>query len=54
MTAGMVATVALSLGAAAPLFLFVHGKEAVVPAGTELTAFVDGDAQVTSALQASR
>lgn len=46
MTAGMVATVALSFGAAAPLLLFVHGKDAVIPAGTELTAFVDGDTRL--------
>jgi hypothetical protein len=54
MTAGMVATVALSFGAAAPLFLFVHGKEAVVPAGTELTAFVDGDTRLSPSAVASR
>jgi hypothetical protein len=54
MTAGMVATVALSFGAAAPLFLFVHGKEAVVPAGTELTAFVDGDTRLSPSTLPSR
>jgi hypothetical protein len=53
MTAGMVATVALSFGAAAPLFLFVHGKDAVVPAGTELTAFVDGDTRLALSAVAS-
>lgn len=28
---------------AAPLFLFVHGKDITVPQGTEITAFVEGD-----------
>ena len=46
MTAGMVATVALSAGLAAPLFLFIHGKDALVPQGTELTAYVDGDTRL--------
>jgi hypothetical protein len=57
MTAGMVATVALSFGtfgAAAPLFLFIHGKEAVVPAGTELTAFVNGDTRLSPSAVPSR
>lgn len=54
MAVGMVATIALTYGAAAPLFLFVHGKEAVVPAGTELTAFVDGDTRLSSSAVASK
>lgn len=54
MTTGMVASVALSFGVAAPLLLFIHGKEAIVPAGTELTAFVDGDTRLSPALQAYR
>src|SRR5215469_9022950 len=28
---------------AAPLFLFIHGKDITIPQGTEITAFVDGD-----------
>jgi hypothetical protein len=48
MTAGMVATVALSAGLAAPLFLFIHGKDALVPQGTELTAYVDGDTRLNA------
>jgi hypothetical protein len=28
---------------AAPLFLFIHGKDITIPHGTEITAFVDGD-----------
>jgi hypothetical protein len=48
MTVGMVATVALSAGLAAPLFLFIHGKDALVVQGTELTAYVDGDTQLNA------
>lgn len=48
MTAGMVATVALTVGFSAPLFLFVHGKDALVPQGTELTAYVDGDTRINA------
>jgi hypothetical protein len=48
MTAGMVATVALSAGLAAPLFLFIHGKDALVVQGTELTAYVDGDTHLNT------
>jgi plastocyanin len=28
---------------AAPLFLFMHGKDITIPKGTEITAFVNGD-----------
>ena len=28
---------------AAPLFLFIHGKDIPLPQGTEVTAFVEGD-----------
>jgi len=28
---------------AAPLFLFIHGKDITIPQGTEITAFVEGD-----------
>jgi hypothetical protein len=48
MTAGMVATVALTAGFSAPLFLFIHGKDALVPQGTELTAYVDGDTRINA------
>ncbi|MBV9266046.1 MAG: PEGA domain-containing protein, partial [Acidobacteriaceae bacterium] len=41
MTAGIV-TGALIFWPAAPFFLFIHGKEAVVPAGTEITAYTQG------------
>jgi PEGA domain len=43
MAGAMVATVALSFGLAAPLFLFMKGKDITIPQGTEVTAFVEGD-----------
>ena len=42
MTGAMVAT-AIVFFPAAPLFLFVHGKDISIPQGTEITAFVQGD-----------
>lgn len=42
MTGAMVAT-AIVLWPAAPLFLFMHGKDVKIPQGTEITAYVDGD-----------
>jgi hypothetical protein len=42
MTGAIVAT-SLVFFPAAPLFLFVHGKDITIPQGTEITAFVDGD-----------
>lgn len=42
MTGAMVAT-AIVLWPAAPLFLFIHGKDITIPQGTEITAYVDGD-----------
>lgn len=42
MTGAMVAT-AVVFFPAAPLFLFVHGKDINIPQGTEITAFVEGD-----------
>lgn len=42
MTTGMVAT-AVVFFPAAPLLLFVHGKDITIPQGTEITAFVEGD-----------
>jgi hypothetical protein len=38
----MVAT-AIVFFPAAPLFLFIHGKDITIPQGTEITAFVEGD-----------
>lgn len=42
MTAGMVGT-AIVFFPAAPLLLFIHGKDITIPKGTEITAFVSGD-----------
>ena len=42
MTGGMVAT-AIVFFPAAPFFLFMHGKDTVIPKGTEITAYVDGE-----------
>lgn len=42
MTGAIVATSILFFPAA-PLFLFIHGKDITIPQGTEITAFVEGD-----------
>ena len=42
MTGAMVAT-SIVFFPAAPLFLFIHGKDITIPQGTEVTAFVEGD-----------
>ncbi len=42
MTAGIVGT-AIVFFPAAPLLLFIHGKDITIPQGTEITAFVSGD-----------
>jgi len=42
MTGAMIAT-SLVFFPAAPLFLFMHGKDISIPKGTEVTAFVNGD-----------
>jgi hypothetical protein len=48
MTGAMVAT-AVVFFPAAPLFLFIHGKDIVIPKGTEVTAFVQGDTRLDMA-----
>lgn len=48
MTGAMVAT-AIVFFPAAPLFLFVHGKPVLIPKGTEITAFVQGDMKLDMA-----
>ena len=48
MTAGMVAT-GLVVWPAAPLFLFMHGKDITIPKGTEITAYINGDMELTRA-----
>ena len=42
MTGAMVAT-GIVFFPAAPLFLFMHGKDIVIPKGTEITAYINGD-----------
>jgi hypothetical protein len=48
MTGAMVAT-AIVFFPAAPLFLFIHGKDISIPKGTEVTAFVQGDMRLDMA-----
>jgi len=48
MTGAIVAT-SIIFFPAAPLFLFVHGKDITIPQGTEITAYVDGDKVFESA-----
>ena len=48
MTGAMVAT-AIVFFPAAPLFLFVKGKDITIPKGTEVTAFVQGDMKLDMA-----
>jgi hypothetical protein len=42
MTGAIVAT-SLVVWPAAPLFLFMHGKDINIPKGTQITAFIQGD-----------
>lgn len=42
MTGGMIAT-SIVFFPAAPLFLFMHGKDITVPKGTEITAYINAD-----------
>jgi hypothetical protein len=48
MTAGMVGT-AIVFFPAAPLLLFIHGKDITIPKGTAVTAFVSGDMKLDMA-----
>jgi hypothetical protein len=48
MTGAMVAT-AIVFFPAAPLFLFIHGKDISIPQGTEITSFVEGDMHLNMA-----
>jgi len=52
MTAGMVGT-AIVFFPAAPLLLFIHGKDITIPEGTAVTAFVQGDMKLDMAKFAS-
>jgi PEGA domain-containing protein len=48
MTGAMVAT-SIVFFPAAPLFLFIHGKDITIPQGTEITSFVEGDMHLNMA-----
>jgi PEGA domain len=48
MTGGMVGT-AIVFFPAAPLLLFIHGKDITIPKGTEVTAFIAGDMKLDMA-----
>jgi hypothetical protein len=48
MTGAIVAT-AIVFFPAAPLFLFIHGKDITIPSGTEITGFVEGDMHLNMA-----
>jgi hypothetical protein len=48
MTGAMVAT-GIVFFPAAPLFLFMHGKDITIPKGTEITAYVSGDTHLDQA-----
>jgi hypothetical protein len=47
MTGAMVAT-SIVFFPAAPLFLFIHGKDITIPKGTEITAYVAADTPLDS------
>jgi len=48
MTGAMVGT-AIVFFPAAPLFLFMHGKDISIPKGTEITAYINGDTRLEEA-----
>jgi len=48
MTGAIVAT-SIIFFPAAPLFLFIHGKDITIPQGTQITAFVEGDMHLNMA-----
>ncbi len=48
MTGAMVGT-AIVFFPAAPLFLFMHGKDITIPKGTEVTAYINGNVPIDSA-----
>jgi len=45
MTGAMVAT-SIVFFPAAPLFLFMHGKDITIPKGTEITSYINGDTRL--------
>jgi hypothetical protein len=40
---GAMAATSIVFFPAAPLFLLVHGKDIIIPKGTEITAYINGD-----------
>jgi hypothetical protein len=48
MTGAIVAT-SIVFFPAAPLFLFMHGKDITIPKGTEITAYISGDTRLDEA-----
>src|SRR5437667_12171777 len=48
MTGAMIGT-AIVFFPAAPLFLFMHGKDIAIPKGTEITAYINGDVNLDPA-----
>lgn len=53
MAGGMVAT-AIFVPVAAPLFLLMHGKDVSIPKGTEITAYINGNVDVTPKTEVAR
>lgn len=53
MAGGMVAT-AIFVPVAAPLFLLMHGKDVSIPKGTEITAYINGNVDVTPKSETAR
>ena len=53
MTGAIVAT-SIVFFPAAPLFLFMHGKEITIPKGTEITAYVNGEISLERAKFAAK
>ncbi|HEV8482079.1 MAG TPA: PEGA domain-containing protein [Blastocatellia bacterium] len=53
MTGAIVAT-SIVFFPAAPFFLFMHGKDITIPKGTEITAYINGDASLDPAKFATK
>jgi len=53
MTGAIVAT-GIVVWPAAPFFLFMHGKDTVIPQGTEITAYINGEIPLVERSRSSR
>lgn len=51
---GAVVATSIVFFPAAPLFLLMHGKDITIPKGTEITAYINGDAELNPAQFAAR